>query len=61
MVLIRAVGAAEYASSKGKLTKFCIDNGLREKAMIEVRKLRQQLTNEILLSVSDLDLSIDPQ
>ena len=61
MVLIRAVGAAEYASSKGKLTKFCNEHGLREKAMTEIRKLRHQLTNEILLGVPDLDLNINPE
>jgi ATP-dependent RNA helicase DHX37/DHR1 len=61
MVLIRAVGAGEYSSKKGKLTKFCIENGLREKAMIEIRKLRQQLTNEILLSVPNLNVDVNPE
>lgn len=42
MVLLRAVGA--YECSKDGV-EFCKSNGLREKAMIEVRKLRQQLTN----------------
>lgn len=61
MVLIRAVGAGEYASSRGKLSKFCSDNGIREKAMSEIRKLRLQLTNEILLNVPSLDVTIDPK
>ncbi|XP_058790532.1 probable ATP-dependent RNA helicase kurz [Phymastichus coffea] len=61
MVLIRAVGAAEYSSTKNKMSKFCEENGLREKAMIEIRKLRCQLTNEILLGVPDLKLTIDPK
>lgn len=61
MVLIAAVGAAEFESSKGKLNKFCEKFGLQEKALTEIRKLRQQLTNEILLEVPDLELSIDPK
>ena len=42
MVLLRAVGAWEFSSSK---VDFCERNGLRHKAMLEIRKLRQQLTN----------------
>ena len=42
MVLLRAMGACEYA---GCTQDFCRRNGLRHKAMVEVRKLRQQLTN----------------
>ncbi|XP_067635803.1 probable ATP-dependent RNA helicase kurz [Eurosta solidaginis] len=60
MVLLRAVGAAEYAGSQGKLAKFCAENGLRQKALTEVRKLRVQLTNEINLNVTGVDLSVDP-
>lgn len=60
MVLLRAVGAAEYAGSKGELVKFCSENGLRHKAITEVRKLRVQLTNEINLSITNVDLSVDP-
>ncbi|XP_076653384.1 putative ATP-dependent RNA helicase kurz [Halictus rubicundus] len=61
MVLIRAVGAAEYAGTKGKLLPFCEEHGLRHKAVVEIRKLRQQLTNEINLNIRDLNLTIDPQ
>lgn len=61
MVLMRAVGAAEYAGSQGKLASFCEANGLRPKAISEVRKLRVQLTNEINLNVSDVDLCVDPE
>lgn len=61
MVLIRAVGAAEYSSTKGKMSKFCEEHGLREKAMTEIRKLRQQLTNEIVIGVPNLNLNIDPK
>lgn len=61
MVLMRAVGAAEFAGSKGEMIKFCEENGLRQKAVTEIRKLRQQLTNEILLNIPDLDLTVDPR
>lgn len=44
MVLIRAVGAAEYS---GMTQEFCDRYGLRFKAMREIRKLRKQLTNEV--------------
>ncbi|XP_050328897.1 probable ATP-dependent RNA helicase kurz [Bactrocera neohumeralis] len=60
MVLLRAVGAAEYAGSQGKLSQFCAENGLRPKALTEVRKLRVQLTNEINLNVTGVDLCVDP-
>ena len=42
MVLLRAVGACEYS---GNSEKFCSENGIRYKAMSEVRRLRLQLTN----------------
>ncbi|KOC64378.1 putative ATP-dependent RNA helicase kurz [Habropoda laboriosa] len=60
MVLIRAIGGAEYAGTRGKLLSFCEEHGLRHKAVIEIRKLRQQLTNEINLNIQDLNLVIDP-
>lgn len=44
MVLIRAVGAAEYG---GGTQEFCDRYALRFKAMTEIRKLRRQLTNEV--------------
>ncbi|KAL0267172.1 UNVERIFIED_CONTAM: hypothetical protein PYX00_009520 [Menopon gallinae] len=58
MVLLRAVGAAEY--SKENLEEFCARNGLRHKAIIEVRKLRVQLTNQINLNLPEFNLVIDP-
>ncbi|KAL0100806.1 hypothetical protein PUN28_019294 [Cardiocondyla obscurior] len=61
MVLLRAIGTAEYAGSKGRLLSFCAENGLRHKAVVEIRKLRQQLTNEINLNVPNLNLMIDPK
>jgi len=60
MVLLRAVGAAEYANMRGQLLQFCTDNGLRHKAVTEIRKLRIQLTNEVNLNLSDLNLCVDP-
>lgn len=60
MVLLRAVGAAEYAAVKGDLLNFCNNNGLRHKAIVEIRKLRVQLTNEVNLNATDLNLSVDP-
>ncbi|XP_068902133.1 probable ATP-dependent RNA helicase kurz isoform X2 [Tenebrio molitor] len=61
MVLLRAVGAAEYANSQGKLEKFCLENGLRHKAVVEIRKLRLQLTNEIKANLPEAEFVVDPQ
>ncbi|CAH0548891.1 unnamed protein product [Brassicogethes aeneus] len=61
MVLLRAVGAAEYANSQGKLEKFCDENGLRMKAIIEIRKLRMQLTNEIKKNLPEAEVTVDPK
>ncbi|KAK3752383.1 hypothetical protein QZH41_008586, partial [Actinostola sp. cb2023] len=58
MVLLRAVGACEYA---GSTEKFCFDNGLRHKGMTEIRKLRTQLTNVTNLSNPDSQIKLDPQ
>ena len=41
-VCVGAVGACEYA---GCTPMFCETNGLRYKAMVEIRRLRGQLTN----------------
>ncbi|XP_067015411.2 probable ATP-dependent RNA helicase kurz [Anabrus simplex] len=60
MVLLRAVGAAEHANAKGELTSFCQQHGLRHKAVVEVRKLRLQLTSEVNLAAPDIDLVVDP-
>lgn len=58
MVLLRAVGAAEYA---GASDEFCNQHGIRCKALREVRKLRVQLTNEtnLILPVND-SVVVDP-
>ncbi|KAF7282101.1 hypothetical protein GWI33_003218 [Rhynchophorus ferrugineus] len=60
-VLLRAVGAAEYANSEGKLQEFCDKNGLRHKAVTEIRKLRLQLTSEIKKNMPELDIIVDPK
>lgn len=60
MILLRAVGAAEYAAVQGNLLEFCTSNGLRHKAIVEIRKLRVQLTNEVNLNVPNLNLAVDP-
>ncbi|XP_045539350.1 probable ATP-dependent RNA helicase kurz [Papilio machaon] len=59
-VLLRAVGAAEFAHFNGEEDLFCAKHGLREKAIKEIRKLRKQLTSEINLCVSGVDVTIDP-
>ncbi|KAK3878836.1 hypothetical protein Pcinc_016552 [Petrolisthes cinctipes] len=58
MVLVRAVGAAEYQAG-GR--QWCDSNGLRHKAITEIRKLRRQLTNEINLIIPSCDLILDPK
>ncbi|XP_065089778.1 probable ATP-dependent RNA helicase kurz [Ochlerotatus camptorhynchus] len=60
MLLLRAVGAAEFANSKGRLAEFCEENGIRLKAVKEIRKLRVQLTNEVNVNLIDLNLTVDP-
>ncbi|CAG4932585.1 unnamed protein product [Colias eurytheme] len=60
-VLLRAVGAAEYAHTKGEEELFCAKYGLREKALKEIRKIRKQLTSEINLSVSGVNVAVDPE
>ncbi|MFT7805018.1 putative ATP-dependent RNA helicase DHX37 [Arapaima gigas] len=44
MIMLGAVGACEYA---GCTPKFCEENGLRYKAMLEIRRLRGQLTTAV--------------
>ena len=58
MVVLRAVGASEYA---GCTMKFCDENGLRQKGMIEIRKLRTQLTNSINLVNPDAKVVLNPR
>jgi ATP-dependent RNA helicase DHX37/DHR1 len=58
---MRAISGAEYVNSCNKLQAFCEENGLRPKAMTEIRKLRIQLTNEMNLNMKNVDFSVDPQ
>ncbi|XP_066499844.1 probable ATP-dependent RNA helicase DHX37 [Hoplias malabaricus] len=56
MVMLGAVGACEFA---GCTPKFCEENGLRYKAMLEIRRLRGQLTNAVNAVCSDAGLCVD--
>ena len=58
MVLLRAVGASEYA---GCTLKFCSENGLRHKGMVEIRKLRAQLTNSVNLVNPGAKVVLNPR
>ncbi|XP_053327841.1 probable ATP-dependent RNA helicase DHX37 [Spea bombifrons] len=58
MVMLGAVGACEYA---GLTPKFCEQNGLRYKAMVEIRRLRGQLTTAVNSLCSGIRLFIDPK
>ena len=58
MVLLRAVGASEFA---GCTQSVCESNGLRHKAMLEIRKLRQQLTNTINTVCPGDEVNLDPK
>ncbi|CAH2295731.1 probable ATP-dependent RNA helicase DHX37 [Pelobates cultripes] len=58
MVMLGAVGACEYS---GLTPKFCENNGLRYKAMMEVRRLRGQLTTTVNSLCSDVQLFLDPK
>ena len=57
MVLLKAIGAAEYA---GLTPQYCAEHCLRFKAMKEIRQLRLQLVNSVVLAVPGLNLSLDP-
>ncbi|XP_058137205.1 probable ATP-dependent RNA helicase DHX37 [Dasypus novemcinctus] len=58
MVLLGAVGACEYA---GCTPQFCEANGLRYKAMLEVRRLRGQLTTAVNAVCPEAGLFVDPK
>ncbi|KAM6166718.1 putative ATP-dependent RNA helicase DHX37 [Erethizon dorsatum] len=58
MVLLGAVGACEYA---GCSREFCEANGLRFKAMLEVRRLRGQLTTSVNAVCPEAGLFVDPK
>uniref|UniRef100_A0A8C4M2Z9 DEAH-box helicase 37 n=1 Tax=Equus asinus asinus TaxID=83772 RepID=A0A8C4M2Z9_EQUAS len=58
MVLLGAVGACEYA---GCSPQFCEANGLRYKAMMEIRRLRGQLTTAVNAVCPEAGLFVDPK
>ncbi|XP_066227273.1 probable ATP-dependent RNA helicase DHX37 [Saccopteryx leptura] len=58
MVLLGAVGACEYA---GCSPQFCEANGLRYKAMVEIRRLRGQLTTAVNAVCPEAGLFVDPK
>uniref|UniRef100_A0A670ZV63 RNA helicase n=1 Tax=Pseudonaja textilis TaxID=8673 RepID=A0A670ZV63_PSETE len=58
MVMLGAVGACEYA---GCTPHFCSSNGLRYKAMVEIRRLRGQLTTAVNAVCPGSELFVDPQ
>ena len=61
MVLLKALGGAERViSADGILENFCKVSGFRTKAILEARKLRVQLTNEVNIRLPGLNLMIDP-
>lgn len=58
MVMLGAVGACEFA---GCTPKFCEDNSLRYKAMVEIRRLRGQLTNAVNAVCPEIGAFVDPK
>ncbi|CAN9513034.1 unnamed protein product [Ophioblennius macclurei] len=58
MVMLGAVGACEFS---GCTPKFCEDNGLRYKAMLEIRRLRGQLTNAVNAVCPEVEVFVDPK
>ncbi|XP_062814503.1 probable ATP-dependent RNA helicase DHX37 [Anolis carolinensis] len=58
MVMLGAVGSCEYA---GCTAQFCEANGLRYKAMVEIRRLRGQLTTAVNAICPDAGLFVDPK
>ncbi|XP_076859580.1 putative ATP-dependent RNA helicase DHX37 [Brachyhypopomus gauderio] len=56
MVMLGAVGACEFS---GCTPEFCEKNGLRYKAMLEIRRLRGQLTNAVNAVCSEAGVCVD--
>lgn len=59
LVLLKAVSSCLFDQTN--LEKFCTEHGIRVKAIHEIGKIRQQLTNEININASDISLCIDPK
>uniref|UniRef100_A0A669F1M7 RNA helicase n=1 Tax=Oreochromis niloticus TaxID=8128 RepID=A0A669F1M7_ORENI len=58
MIMLGAVGACEFA---GCTPRFCENSGLRYKAMVEIRKLRGQLTNAVNAVCPEVGVFVDPK
>ncbi|XP_053181100.1 probable ATP-dependent RNA helicase DHX37 [Scomber japonicus] len=58
MVMLGAVGACEFA---GCTPKFCEENGLRYKSMVEIRRLRGQLTNAVNAVCPEVGVFVNPK
>ncbi|XP_067933268.1 probable ATP-dependent RNA helicase DHX37 [Watersipora subatra] len=58
MVLLKAVGTVEYA---GCSPSYCDQLGIRYKAILEIRKLRVQLTNIVNSVIPSARVSVDPK
>ncbi|NXO21638.1 DHX37 helicase, partial [Cisticola juncidis] len=58
MVMLGAVGACEFS---GCSRAFCEENGLRHKAMLEIRRLRGQLTTAVNSVCTGSGLFVDPK
>uniref|UniRef100_H2ZDK9 Activating signal cointegrator 1 complex subunit 3 n=1 Tax=Ciona savignyi TaxID=51511 RepID=H2ZDK9_CIOSA len=58
MVYLGAIGAAEFA---GATPSYCANNCLRPKAVIEIRKLRSQLTNLVNSVQPDYTIEVNPK
>ncbi|KAF2354946.1 Helicase-associated domain [Trinorchestia longiramus] len=57
MVLLRAVLEADANNNTGH---FCDQYGLRQKGLVNIRKLRRQLTNEVNMIVPGVDIAMNP-
>ncbi|KAG1714283.1 putative ATP-dependent RNA helicase DHX37 [Nymphon striatum] len=58
MLLLKAILTSEHF---GTSSQWCQRHGLRYKAILEIRKLRMQLTNAVNLIIPDLNICVDPQ
>uniref|UniRef100_A0A3P8WPZ0 RNA helicase n=1 Tax=Cynoglossus semilaevis TaxID=244447 RepID=A0A3P8WPZ0_CYNSE len=58
MVMLGAVSACEFS---GCTPKICEENDLRYKAMVELKKLRGQLTNAVNAVCPDVGVFVDPK
>jgi ATP-dependent RNA helicase DHX37/DHR1 len=59
MTILIALGAADYEGVNSN--KFCEQNGIRTKAIIETRKLRKQLTDSVNSIFPLVNVTLDPR